>query len=99
MSSLEAMAHSEHEFLKARRKAFFSSVFARVKGQDLDLLSYEEVKSLLKPTGESYRGQQTIDVDKIVGSEGRYLDFDHRFLPRKSHTKKRARLIRLSFKP
>ena len=87
---------AEQEFFQAKRKAFYASVIAKLKGENADLLSYEEAREILKPFGESYQGQQTIEIDKIVGSEGRYQDFDRQFLPRKYHTKNRWQSISLA---
>jgi hypothetical protein len=84
---------AEQDFFRARQKALMSSIFARFRGQNTDLLSFEEVKGLLKPTDESYKGHLTIKIKDIVGSEGRYQDFDRRFLPRSSGTKSRWQRI------
>jgi hypothetical protein len=46
------------------------------------MLSLGDVRSLLRPESETYKGMQTIAIDKIVGSEGRYKDFNRAFLPR-----------------
>jgi hypothetical protein len=36
-----------------------------------------------------YRGIKTITIDHIIGSEGRYSDFDINFLPKQEHTRSR----------
>lgn len=43
----------------------------------------------LKPKSEIYRGMQTVPVNKIVGSEGRYRDFNKRYLPRYEYLRRR----------
>lgn len=48
---------------------------------DRQLLSFEQVQSLLRGRTERNRGTQFIPVDHIVGSVGRYRDFDRAFLP------------------
>ncbi|WP_461247459.1 transcriptional regulator, partial [Treponema sp. R6D11] len=53
------------------------------------LLSFNDVKNILKPKNEVYMGSQTVPIKMIVGSEGRYHDFNKFFLPRKEHLRSR----------
>ena len=53
------------------------------------LLSFNDVKKILKPKNEVYIGLKTVPIKKIVGSEGRYNDFDNHFLPRSNELKQR----------
>lgn len=53
------------------------------------LFQFDEVKYLLSPHGMVYRGIQAILIDHIIGSEGRYDDFDVDFLPQQDHTRGR----------
>jgi nucleotide-binding universal stress UspA family protein len=55
---------------------------ARVTGRSNELLSYEDIASKLKLQGRSDKGIQSIPVDAIIGSVGRYTDFTRTFLPR-----------------
>lgn len=48
---------------------------------DETLLSFEQVQQLVRNRGEIDRGTQLIDISKIIGSVGRYRDFDRAFLP------------------
>lgn len=48
---------------------------------DETLLSWEQVQQLLSSRQEIDRGTQAIPIDHIVGSVGRYRDFDRAFLP------------------
>ena len=93
MNDINNSVMAEQDFFKARRKAAFSSIFSLVSRKNTDMLSFEEVRALLKPTDEAYKGYQTIKIADIVGSEGRYRDFDRRFLPRTSSTKQRWQRI------
>jgi len=62
----------------------------QILGRDRkELLPFDEVKGLLKPKTETYVGMKTIPVDKIVGSEGRYYDFTHSYLPKKEMLRSR----------
>jgi hypothetical protein len=69
-------------FEAARRKAFLSEIVAFLSGRRNELLSWEEVKDKLHLRGQHYRGIESVPVDKIVGSVGRYQDFDRAFLPK-----------------
>ena len=53
------------------------------------LLSLNDVKKILQPNNEVYIGFKTVPIKKIVGSEGRYNDFDNHFLPRSNELKQR----------
>ena len=53
------------------------------------LLPLDEVRSIVKPNAESYVGMKAVAAAMIVGSEGRYRDFDRNFLPRHSKLRKR----------
>lgn len=48
---------------------------------DETLLSFDQVQELLRSRQELDRGTQTIPIASIVGSVGRYRDFDRAFLP------------------
>lgn len=48
---------------------------------DERLLSFEEVQQLLQEKRQISRGTKSIPIDHIVGSVGRYGDFDRHFLP------------------
>jgi hypothetical protein len=48
---------------------------------DETLLSFEQVQQLVRDRAEIDRGTQLIDISKIIGSVGRYRDFDRAFLP------------------
>lgn len=80
---------AEEDFSKARNKAFFNEIQHFLSPEEVSLISLNDVKQLLKPTNESYVGMKVIPIEKIVGSEGRYKDFDNKFFPKSSHLKNR----------
>ncbi|MCR4954327.1 MAG: DUF4032 domain-containing protein [Treponema sp.] len=80
---------AEDDFSKARNKAFFNEIQHFLSPEEVSLISLNDVKQLLKPTNESYVGMKVIPIEKIVGSEGRYQDFDNKFFPKSSHLKNR----------
>jgi hypothetical protein len=70
------------DFNRVRSKEVFGRILNMLTPQNQELLSLDEVKRLLQPKSETYRGIQQVPIDRIVGSEGRYRDFNNRFLPR-----------------
>lgn len=70
------------DFHRARRQAALKKILAFFTGESLDLLSYEEVRRHVRPSGQIERGLQEIPLAAIVGSVGRYKDFTRTFLPR-----------------
>jgi hypothetical protein len=69
-------------FSQARRRVFFQRILGFFTGhQPEHLLSFEQVRSKLKIRDQHYAGTQTIPIDKIVGTTGRYQEFNRAFLP------------------
>jgi hypothetical protein len=77
-----AMVEAARNFNKARMGAFWQEAWAFLRGKSIDLLRFEEVKHRLRLRDERYLGLKDIEIDKIVGSVGRYKDFTRSFLPR-----------------
>ncbi len=79
----------DNDFYKARTKALLSRIAHVFSSQSEDLMPFEEAKRILKPDSETYTGITTVALEKIVGSEGRYRDFNRHFLPKKEHLRAR----------
>jgi len=79
----------QNDFDRARMQEIFSNIFSLMSTEDDELFSLNEVRSLLKSNKLTYRGMMPIEVSKIVGSEGRYRDFNRRFLPKSPHLRSR----------
>lgn len=71
------------DFHRAKNRARIHSLFDKLTWKNPDLLSLYEVTSIIKPKKETYLGMKTIEIDKIIGSEGRYRDFSAAFLPKR----------------
>ena len=69
------------DFRDARFKAQVQSVLAKLSGESNELLNYDDVRSKLKGVESSARHLEDIPVASIVGSVGRYNDFNRSFLP------------------
>ncbi|MFW6343256.1 MAG: transcriptional regulator [Sediminispirochaetaceae bacterium] len=80
---------AREDFNKARSKATISKILNALTPERQELLSLEDVKNLIKPKNESYKGMRAVPIDKIVGSEGRYRDFNSAFLPKRDFVRGR----------
>jgi hypothetical protein len=69
------------DFSKARGRAILSRLQHFLDQDKNRLLSFQDVKEILRPKNETYRGMKTVPINLIVGSEGRYRDFNRYFLP------------------
>jgi hypothetical protein len=84
------IAQSIHaDFERARHKASRRSVLMRLIRRRNELLRFDEVRRHLKAHTQRTLGIHQVPLDAIVGSVGRYHDFDAAFLPRQSQTKGR----------
>lgn len=82
-------SQASEDFNRARNKARFENIFNIIKPEKKELLSYYDVKSMTKPKSQTYRGMQVVKISQIIGSEGRYKDFNKAFLPKKEHLRQR----------
>ncbi len=80
---------AQAQFDEARRRAFWRQVVAFLTGRSNDLLPFEAVYSRFPIRGQRYLGLRTVPLEHIVGSVGRYHDFDRAFLPRGSRLRDR----------
>src|SRR5213594_4520318 len=80
-------AHAD--FQRARRKAFLRRLGSWLVRADNALLAFEEVRKQLRAHARREGGMREVAIDQIVGSVGRYRDFDRAFLPRQVQTRDR----------
>ncbi len=80
---------AKEDFNRARNRELFARLLALLRNEKDRLLSLQEVKALLRPSSETYRGLKAVPIGRIVGSEGRYQDFNRYFLPRHKHLQSR----------
>ena len=81
------------DFNRARNKATLSRIQHFMNADRDRLLSFNDVKEILKPGNQVYRGMQAVPVNRIVGSEGRYRDFNKYFLPRSEFLRARWEMV------
>jgi len=77
------------DFGRARGKAILSEIQHFMNTDKNKLLSFNDVKDILKPKNQVYLGMQTVPIKLIAGSEGRYKDFNRYFLPKADHLRSR----------
>jgi hypothetical protein len=85
------------DFRRARSKCLLRRAWGVLSGHRTDLLPWEEVRDKLKLRGLIRRGIQTVPIEKIKGSVGRYKDFDDAFLPTNDGVSNRWRKINRAF--
>lgn len=81
--------YAQKDFYNVYRARFWRRIGSWIAGRSNELLPYDEVRKQLPFQGQRYAGLQTIPIDKIVGSVGRYRDFDRAFLPTQKETSER----------
>ena len=82
---------AKEDFQRAIRKGFWRKINAWLTGKSNELLPYDEVRKIFPLKGQRYIGLQTVPLENIVGSVGRYRDFDRAFTPK--HTRTAGRWI------
>ena len=83
------------EFADARKKARLRQIGAFLRRQPSSnrLLSFDEATEALASWRLAHLGRRTVPVESIVGSEGRYADFDDEFLPLQGSSEQKWRSV------
>jgi len=73
----------DKDFTVARRRARLGKLkeFLLRRGTRSTLLSSDEIRRPVPASGAMYRGRQTVEVSRIVGSVGKHQQFDRNFMP------------------
>ena len=82
------------EFVAARKKALLRRIgtFLRRRPSSNRLLSFDKAAAF-GSWRQAYLGRRTVPVESIVGSEGRYADFDDEFLPLQGSSEEKWRSV------
>lgn len=83
----DSLAHEDFE--KAYLRSLWRKLITRVTGQANELLPFDEVRQALPFSSQRDIGLQTVPLERVVGSVGRYRDFDRAFLPTQRQTTER----------
>jgi hypothetical protein len=81
-----ARQRAMEQFSQARSQAFVAALLDLIRRQPSELLSFEDVRACVNIRGQRALGIQIVPLANIIGSEGRYRDFDRHFLPRSNRT-------------
>ena len=92
---VSVQVQGDKDFKRALLKAFVRRWKTRLRwDSDHDrLLSFDEAKGALSHWSQVYREMRTVELEKVIGSVGRYKDFDGSFLPNKKWMGERWRRI------
>ena len=87
------------DFTRARRRARLRALGARLRREHTSnrLLSFDAVRRVLVANNRLYRGTRVVEVDEIIGSVGRWRDFDRSFLPARASVGQRWKRIDRAF--
>ncbi len=89
---------AEADFDRARRRAFFGRVAARLRRECSRLLAFDEVVRKGHLAYNRRRlGLRVVEVSKVVGSMGRPEDFDRAFMPTKASLAERWKRVDRAF--
>jgi hypothetical protein len=89
MSQNPLSEQARSDFDKARIKEVFNKILNLLNRDRHELLSLQDVRKILKPKKQMYKGMKTVPIALIAGSEGRYRDFNRNFLPKHQHLRSR----------
>ncbi|OHD80987.1 MAG: hypothetical protein A3J97_07365 [Spirochaetes bacterium RIFOXYC1_FULL_54_7] len=98
MNTIDKIYRSDLRFDDAKVRALYDGVRALLARRSNSLVPFDVIRQRLGLSEESYRGLQSIPVDKIVGSENRHQDFSLGFRPKKNLSRQRWAKIDLAFK-
>jgi hypothetical protein len=89
-NSEEEVRHTaDADFESAFRTGYWRAIISWLTGSDNRLTPFDEVKERYEFKGQHSLGMQTVPLDRVTGSVGRYHDFDRAFLPRQTRTRGR----------
>lgn len=80
---------AQDDFERAYRRGFWRKLSSWLTGERNELLPFDAVRERIPIRGQHYIGFQEVPIEQIVGSLGRYRDFDRAFLPRQVRTRSR----------
>src|SRR5215216_3989999 len=87
------------DFTRARRRARLRALVARIRREHASnrLLSFDDVRREHAANNRFYRGTRVVEMEEIVGSVGRWRDFDRSFLPARASMAERWKRIDRAF--
>ena len=85
----------DYDFTRTRRRAFVHRMRARIFGDpaSTSMRSFEDVSNELGAFNRFRLGKRVVAVEKVVGSVGRFEDFDRTFLPTRGSLQERWKRV------
>jgi len=77
------------DFDRAHFKTFINAAFNRLRHTNNNLLPFDEIRRNITWKGQSDLGFVEVPLNQIIGSVGRYQDFDRAFLPKITYLRSR----------
>jgi hypothetical protein len=77
------------DFDRAHFKSFVHKMLSLLRRTNNDLLPFDEIRKYIPLKGQHDIGYTNVKLDLIIGSVGRYQDFDRAFLPKMNFTRDR----------
>jgi hypothetical protein len=77
------------DFERAHFKAFVNRILSWLLRTNNDLLPFDDIRRVVPLKGQSDLGYSEVQLDHIIGSVGRYQDFDRAFLPKMNFMRSR----------
>ena len=90
---MSSKQQAQDDFERAYRRGFWRKLSSWFTGERNELLPFDAVRKRIPLRGQHYIGLQQVLIEQIVGSLGRYRDFDRAFLPKQART--RSRWVRI----
>jgi hypothetical protein len=88
----------EVDFSRARRRAHLGRMTARLLGYRDRPLAFDEVRKGLRADKRLCLGGRVVEVSRVVGSVGRWRQFDGCFMPAEASTEDRCKRVDLAFR-
>jgi hypothetical protein len=87
------------DFTRARRRARLRAVLTRIRREHTSnrLLSFDDVRREHAANNRLHRGTKVVEMEEIVGSVGRWDEFDRSFLPARASVGQRWKRIDRAF--
>ena len=86
---MSSKQQAQDDFERAYRRGFWRKLSSWFTGGHNELLPFDAVRERIPLRGQHYIGLQQVLIEEIVGSLGRYRDFDRAFLPKQARTRSR----------
>ena len=96
MTAEDRRARVLEDFDQARKEAALKEILAGLRGKKTGLLSFDEIQDRFSADPSASESVQTIPLDAVRGSVGRYNDFNADFLPTNAHDRERWAGVKLA---